>query len=58
MPTIRDIEKMADAACAEQERVEIGEKRGCYGLTYEEGVRDALQWASGRCDDLPVDGGA
>lgn len=58
MPSPNEILAMADAACRELERVESGSKRGCYGLRYEEGVRDALEWACGRCDGLPVDGGA
>ena len=49
MKSEKEIEEMADKAA------EATDKPKFFGQTYEEGVRNALEWVLGQCDESPLE---
>ena len=50
MRTRKEVDAQLDKA---QESIETG--RGYHGMSYEEGVRAALEWVMGDVDDEPIE---
>ena len=57
MKTEREIDNMAGDILDKQEEIENGVSRGYTGMTYEEGLRDALEWVLGNGDNPLEDEG-
>lgn len=51
MTAMRDLEEMNDVVAWAENRIDNGESY--HGMSYEEGIRNALLWASGQSDERP-----
>jgi hypothetical protein len=49
--TQKEIENQIDLA----NEIINKEALGCFGMSYEDGVKAALQWVIGETDDLPIE---
>lgn len=51
MKTEYEIDNLITDILNRQEKIDNGETRGFFGMTYEEGLRDALEWVLGNGDN-------
>jgi len=47
MKTQREVDDMVGDVLDRQEEIDNGDTQGFHGMTYEEGLRDALEWVLG-----------